>query len=49
MPTRPWFTDAKLGVFVHGGINAVDGVQVRDPRRALDRAARFGAPVLTKN
>ncbi|GGW48214.1 hypothetical protein GCM10010350_35520 [Streptomyces galilaeus] len=24
---QPWFTDAKLGIFVHWGIYAVDGVQ----------------------
>ncbi|QOV34202.1 alpha-L-fucosidase [Streptomyces ferrugineus] len=27
MPMQPWFTDAKLGIFVHWGIYAVDGVQ----------------------
>ena len=27
MPIQPWFTDAKLGIFVHWGIYAVDGVQ----------------------
>ncbi|MFJ3304143.1 alpha-L-fucosidase [Streptomyces sp. NPDC086549] len=27
MPVQPWFTDAKLGIFVHWGIYAVDGVQ----------------------
>lgn len=26
MPMRPWFTDAKLGIFIHYGIYAVDGV-----------------------
>lgn len=26
MPIQPWFTDAKLGIFVHYGIYAVDGV-----------------------
>ncbi|OON71364.1 alpha-L-fucosidase [Streptomyces tsukubensis] len=26
MPMQPWFTDAKLGVFIHYGIYAVDGV-----------------------
>ncbi|MEU9246284.1 alpha-L-fucosidase [Streptomyces sp. NPDC048385] len=26
MPMQPWFTDAKLGIFVHWGIYAVDGV-----------------------
>lgn len=26
MPMQPWFTDAKLGIFVHYGIYAVDGV-----------------------
>ncbi|WP_261719945.1 alpha-L-fucosidase [Streptomyces sp. FZ201] len=26
MPIPPWFTDAKLGIFVHWGIYAVDGV-----------------------
>lgn len=26
MPMRPWFRDAKLGIFVHYGIYAVDGV-----------------------
>ncbi|MET9381162.1 alpha-L-fucosidase [Streptomyces sp. NPDC002928] len=24
---QPWFTDAKLGIFIHWGIYAVDGVQ----------------------
>jgi alpha-L-fucosidase len=24
---QPWFEDAKLGIFVHWGIYAVDGVQ----------------------
>ena len=27
MAMQPWFTDAKLGIFVHWGIYAVDGVQ----------------------
>ncbi|MET7686441.1 alpha-L-fucosidase [Streptomyces sp. NPDC005483] len=27
MPMQPWFTDAKLGIFIHWGIYAVDGVQ----------------------
>ncbi|MEV7031316.1 alpha-L-fucosidase [Streptomyces sp. NPDC093272] len=27
MAVQPWFTDAKLGIFVHWGIYAVDGVQ----------------------
>ncbi|MGW2383526.1 alpha-L-fucosidase [Streptomyces sp. NPDC001658] len=27
MSMQPWFTDAKLGIFVHWGIYAVDGVQ----------------------
>ncbi|GAB2713301.1 hypothetical protein GCM10027072_01150 [Streptomyces bullii] len=27
MPVPPWFTDAKLGIFVHWGVYAVDGVQ----------------------
>lgn len=27
MPMQPWFTDAKLGIFVHYGIYAVDGVE----------------------
>ncbi|MGY6021584.1 alpha-L-fucosidase [Streptomyces spinosirectus] len=27
MAIQPWFTDAKLGIFVHWGIYAVDGVQ----------------------
>ncbi|MEW1777848.1 alpha-L-fucosidase [Streptomyces sp. NPDC086777] len=27
MGMQPWFTDAKLGIFVHWGIYAVDGVQ----------------------
>ncbi|MFE0675798.1 alpha-L-fucosidase [Streptomyces sp. NPDC058867] len=26
MPIQPWFTEAKLGIFVHWGIYAVDGV-----------------------
>ncbi|MFE9566342.1 alpha-L-fucosidase [Streptomyces sp. NPDC006487] len=26
MPMQPWFTDAKLGIFVHYGIYSVDGV-----------------------
>ncbi|MFD0070143.1 alpha-L-fucosidase, partial [Streptomyces sp. NPDC127574] len=26
MPMQPWFTDAKLGIFLHYGIYAVDGV-----------------------
>lgn len=26
MPMRPWFPDAKLGIFLHYGIYAVDGV-----------------------
>ncbi|WP_253799748.1 alpha-L-fucosidase [Kitasatospora paracochleata] len=26
MPMQPWFTDAKLGIFIHYGIYAVDGV-----------------------
>ncbi|MGW5636347.1 alpha-L-fucosidase [Streptomyces sp. NPDC003832] len=26
VPIQPWFTDAKLGIFVHWGIYAVDGV-----------------------
>lgn len=26
MPMQPWFADAKLGIFVHWGIYAVDGV-----------------------
>ncbi|MFI6984072.1 alpha-L-fucosidase [Embleya sp. NPDC050154] len=26
MPMQPWFTDAKLGIFVHYGIYAVDGI-----------------------
>ena len=26
MPLQPWFTEAKLGIFVHYGIYAVDGV-----------------------
>lgn len=26
MPMQPWFPDAKLGIFVHYGIYAVDGV-----------------------
>lgn len=26
MPMQRWFTDAKLGIFVHWGIYAVDGV-----------------------
>ncbi|WP_256726937.1 alpha-L-fucosidase [Streptomyces acidiscabies] len=26
VPMQPWFTDAKLGIFVHWGIYAVDGV-----------------------
>lgn len=26
MPIQPWFPDAKLGIFVHWGIYAVDGV-----------------------
>jgi alpha-L-fucosidase len=26
MPIQPWFTEAKLGIFVHYGIYAVDGV-----------------------
>src|SRR3954464_1511445 len=26
MPMQPWFRDAKLGIFVHYGIYAVDGV-----------------------
>lgn len=26
MPVQPWFTDAKLGIFLHYGIYAVDGV-----------------------
>lgn len=25
MPMQPWFTDAKLGIFIHYGIYAVDG------------------------
>lgn len=27
MAMQPWFTDAKLGIFIHWGIYAVDGVQ----------------------
>ena len=27
MPMQPWFADAKLGIFVHYGIYAVDGVE----------------------
>ncbi|NUR02148.1 MAG: alpha-L-fucosidase [Streptomyces sp.] len=27
MAVQPWFTDAKLGIFIHWGIYAVDGVQ----------------------
>ncbi|MBB6414790.1 hypothetical protein HDC93_000342 [Streptomyces sp. AK010] len=27
MAMQPWFEDAKLGIFVHWGIYAVDGVQ----------------------
>ena len=27
MPMQPWFTDAKLGIFIHYGIYAVDGVE----------------------
>ncbi|MFF1301232.1 alpha-L-fucosidase, partial [Streptomyces sp. NPDC058296] len=26
MPMQPWFSDAKLGIFIHYGIYAVDGV-----------------------
>jgi alpha-L-fucosidase len=27
MPMQPWFSDAKLGIFIHFGIYAVDGVE----------------------
>lgn len=39
MAMQPWFEDAKLGIFVHWGIYAVDGVQesCTGARAASDR------------
>lgn len=56
MPMQPWFTDAKLGIFVHWGIYAVDGVQeswsfyddIVPYDRYMSQLDRFTAPATTR-